>query len=449
MSTSRTCREQFETAKANAEAWEKGSCYGHAWWTKAAEVHHASPFYRLRAFCCGEDFETSPEDTTGTKVEFNFRPRNETVHLGEPEEHPFVQEYLRRLHKSQDDCQEVPVCSQHPTMLDFIALTSLFVVVSLCCFLRIRRLRPDPLHDHRDLVDLDAEAASRGMSAELALVSRASAHGVEKAQQQLQFIRSMDGLNVSDNSTYQLHGDMSGMSAETVGSAPMPSNWTMGGVWANSVQESSAAPQESSPPAQTSSAALESSTAAHEEAKFVESKDTAEVEKTLTKSVEEKTDEEVAVRKGTIHEATLQEEVVEWLQILSGEKLGVTDPSTDDIAAWLKDGRILCLTVNAIKPGTIKTINKGQMVFKQRENINYFNSACRDLGVTDTFPVNDLFEAKNMENVFTCIHALGGVSRTVAGFHGPFIGLKSNAVIGHTGFVDLRKKSAAMERPNL
>eukprot|EP00927_Polykrikos_kofoidii_P076237 TRINITY_DN7305_c0_g1_i6.p1 TRINITY_DN7305_c0_g1~~TRINITY_DN7305_c0_g1_i6.p1 ORF type:complete len:585 (-),score=107.09 TRINITY_DN7305_c0_g1_i6:101-1855(-) len=581
MSTEKTCLDKLKAARADADTWEKGSCYGHAWWVTTDEVHLSSPFYHLRTTCCGEAVSGAPEDTHGTMVNFSFRSRNEKVHLGQPEEDPFVQQYLRRrLHKSQDVCYETPVCSLQPTMLDFIVLTSLFVVIFLCCYLKVRQLRKNRVRDRRDLVDLDAEAASRGMSAELAIVSGASKHGVEKAQQQLQFIRSMDGLNVSDDDRYHIQGDAGSMGAGTVGGgAPLPSSWVVGeGSFAtprspvapqessapahessaaaqessaaqfsaaqssaapqessllahessaaaqkssaaqssatqssaapqesspqpsaaqssvahqessppaqessaaqssmaqfsaahqessppaqessaaqsfaapqessaqessaaqSSAAQSSAAPQESSPPAQESSAAqpiaapqesspqaekssaAQSSAAPQAVASTVKSTDTVEVDETFTNTVEEKADgkEEVAVRKLTLHE-----EVTEWLEILSGEKLTVTDPSVDDIAAWLKDGRVLCSAANKIKPNIVKSIKKGKIAIKHRENINSFLAACRSFGLEDTFDVPDLHEAKNMERVLTCIYALGGASRSVAGFEGPFIG---------------------------
>eukprot|EP00927_Polykrikos_kofoidii_P076239 TRINITY_DN7305_c0_g1_i8.p1 TRINITY_DN7305_c0_g1~~TRINITY_DN7305_c0_g1_i8.p1 ORF type:complete len:480 (-),score=59.77 TRINITY_DN7305_c0_g1_i8:119-1558(-) len=263
MSTEKTCLDKLKAARADADTWEKGSCYGHAWWVTTDEVHLSSPFYHLRTTCCGEAVSGAPEDTHGTMVNFSFRSRNEKVHLGQPEEDPFVQQYLRRrLHKSQDVCYETPVCSLQPTMLDFIVLTSLFVVIFLCCYLKVRQLRKNRVRDRRDLVDLDAEAASRGMSAELAIVSGASKHGVEKAQQQLQFIRSMDGLNVSDDDRYHIQGDAGSMGAGTVGGgAPLPSSWVVGeGSFAT--PRSPVAPQESSAPAHESSAAAQESSAA-------------------------------------------------------------------------------------------------------------------------------------------------------------------------------------------
>lgn len=124
-----------------------------------------------------------------------------------------------------------------------------------------------------------------------------------------------------------------------------------------------------------------------------------------------------------------------WLEALTGEKRGEAQP----FAAWLRDGRVLCLAANAIQPGICRKINKDAKPFKQMENITTFIGACRKLGVLekDVFSTVDLWEAKNLQVVMTCIFQLGSVVRTSApDFKGPFLGVKQNAKV-----VDVKRKN--------
>jgi hypothetical protein len=82
--------------------------------------------------------------------------------------------------------------------------------------------------------------------------------------------------------------------------------------------------------------------------------------------------------------------------------------------------------LNAIKAGTIKTINHSKMPFPQMENIAAYLAACKAWGMksSDLFMTKDLYENANMVIVVDNIHALGSLSRKQAGFHGPFLGVK-------------------------
>lgn len=82
--------------------------------------------------------------------------------------------------------------------------------------------------------------------------------------------------------------------------------------------------------------------------------------------------------------------------------------------------------LNKVKAGSVKKINTMNASFKQMENIGWFLDGARALGVapTDCFQTVDLYEEKNINQVIQMIHALGRVSRTVAGFSGPFLGPK-------------------------
>ena len=66
----------------------------------------------------------------------------------------------------------------------------------------------------------------------------------------------------------------------------------------------------------------------------------------------------------------------------------------DNFQEQLKDGQKLCKLMNALKPGSIKKINAGKLVFKWMENLENFNQACKAIGVSDmeTFQAVDLTE---------------------------------------------------------
>ena len=53
-----------------------------------------------------------------------------------------------------------------------------------------------------------------------------------------------------------------------------------------------------------------------------------------------------------------------------------------DLWEWLKDGHVLCEMVNKIKPGIIPKVGRAGMPFREMENIDMYNNACRSLGVT-------------------------------------------------------------------
>jgi len=110
-----------------------------------------------------------------------------------------------------------------------------------------------------------------------------------------------------------------------------------------------------------------------------------------------------------------------WMEQLSGMRAG-----GQSLHEFLKDGIVLCKAINTIKPGSVKTINNSTMPFKQMENVAAYLLACKALGMksSDQFMTKDLYENANMVIVVDNIHALGGLSRKVAGFSGPFIGVK-------------------------
>jgi hypothetical protein len=82
--------------------------------------------------------------------------------------------------------------------------------------------------------------------------------------------------------------------------------------------------------------------------------------------------------------------------------------------------------INKIKPGSVASINPSKMPFCQRENISGFLTGCRNLGLreTDLFMTVDLFENQNMSQVLQCLFGLGSVAQKIAGFRGPYYGVK-------------------------
>jgi len=96
--------------------------------------------------------------------------------------------------------------------------------------------------------------------------------------------------------------------------------------------------------------------------------------------------------------------------------------SEKDVQTPLKNGVLLCQLVNAIKPGSVKKINTGNMAFKQMENIGNFLAACENFGCqkVDLFQTVDLYEGNNIPQVVNGIFALG---RKVQSFYdGPRLG---------------------------
>lgn len=147
----------------------------------------------------------------------------------------------------------------------------------------------------------------------------------------------------------------------------------------------------------------------------------------LQDDVTDSISETLAKRKGTLHGDSLEEEIVSWLEEVSGETRGDLEFGT-----WLKDGQVLCRAANKVQPGIIKKINAQKMPFKQMENVTAFIGACRTLGVLekDVFSTVDLYEEKNLHVVMLSIFNLASVIRTTAtDFNGPYLGHAHNAKV--------------------
>jgi len=110
-----------------------------------------------------------------------------------------------------------------------------------------------------------------------------------------------------------------------------------------------------------------------------------------------------------------------WMENLSGMKAG-----SQTLQEFLKDGIVLCKAINAIQPGTVKTVNHSKMPFPQMENTARYLEVCKAWGMksSDLFQTKDLYENANMVIVVDNIHQLGALSRKQQGFAGPYIGVK-------------------------
>ncbi|KAL6055706.1 calponin [Balamuthia mandrillaris] len=96
-------------------------------------------------------------------------------------------------------------------------------------------------------------------------------------------------------------------------------------------------------------------------------------------------------------------EARQWIESVTGEQF-----ASEDFVEALKSGVLLCKLVNALKPGTIRTINTSSMPFKQMENIAAYINATRDMGVPDreNFMTVDLYESKDLAQVVQNILSL-------------------------------------------
>lgn len=100
----------------------------------------------------------------------------------------------------------------------------------------------------------------------------------------------------------------------------------------------------------------------------------------------------------------LEAEAQQWIEEVTGE------PFEGEFAKELRDGRRLCLLINAIRPGSVRRVNDSKTPFKQMENISNFLKACRAVGVPEysLFETVDLFELKDLVLVVKCLVRLRG-----------------------------------------
>jgi len=89
-------------------------------------------------------------------------------------------------------------------------------------------------------------------------------------------------------------------------------------------------------------------------------------------------------------------EAIEFIEQVTGEKL----PSSDFQTA-LKNGILLCKTINKLRPGTVPKYHSSKMPFKEMENVDAYLKGCTTLNVPTQylFMTVDLYEGKNLNQV--------------------------------------------------
>lgn len=110
-------------------------------------------------------------------------------------------------------------------------------------------------------------------------------------------------------------------------------------------------------------------------------------------------DAELAARREANYDFDSEREAQDWMEAVTGE------PFADEFGEELRNGKKLCLLINAIKPGAVRKVNDSRMPFKQMENISNFLKACRAVGVAEysLFETVDLFEGKDLGLVVRCL----------------------------------------------
>lgn len=110
-------------------------------------------------------------------------------------------------------------------------------------------------------------------------------------------------------------------------------------------------------------------------------------------------DAELAQKREANYNHGAEKEAQDWIEAVTGERFN------EDFGEELRNGRRLCLLINAIKPGAVRRVNDSRMPFKQMENISNFLKACRAVGVAEhsLFETVDLFEGKDLGLVVRCV----------------------------------------------
>lgn len=118
----------------------------------------------------------------------------------------------------------------------------------------------------------------------------------------------------------------------------------------------------------------------------------------------------------------LEKEAQEWVEAVIGRSLG-GEPFEDAI----RDGQVLCELMNKLKPGSVAKVNSSGGQFKMMENINNFQKALKEYGVSDVdvFQTVDLWEKnKDFASVINCLFALGRETYRHPEWTGPRLGPK-------------------------
>lgn len=124
--------------------------------------------------------------------------------------------------------------------------------------------------------------------------------------------------------------------------------------------------------------------------------------------------------KATTNE-TFKERVKKWIEEMLEVRIEC------ELIRGLKDGTVLCLLMNRVKPGCIRTIQFSDRPFRQMENVSSFIRALREFGVpeNDVFDTVDLFQHQNEELVLRGLQSFARVLQTkMPEFRGPRLELR-------------------------
>eukprot|EP00747_Dinoflagellata_sp_TGD_P111109 gnl/TRDRNA2_/TRDRNA2_171136_c0_seq1.p1 gnl/TRDRNA2_/TRDRNA2_171136_c0~~gnl/TRDRNA2_/TRDRNA2_171136_c0_seq1.p1 ORF type:complete len:839 (-),score=180.61 gnl/TRDRNA2_/TRDRNA2_171136_c0_seq1:34-2550(-) len=114
-----------------------------------------------------------------------------------------------------------------------------------------------------------------------------------------------------------------------------------------------------------------------------------------------------------------------WIHAVTGHADAAAAGSDEEemtMQVALRSGEALCDLVNAIWPGRITGILRGQVKpYRRVENISRFLRACSEIGVSaqNTFELVDLVEGKNLSRVVRCIQALAALVPEPPEYEGP------------------------------
>ncbi|KAK7108822.1 myophilin-like [Littorina saxatilis] len=115
---------------------------------------------------------------------------------------------------------------------------------------------------------------------------------------------------------------------------------------------------------------------------------------------------------------------LEWIKSVTGQQFRIEESNErykvmENFYQTLKDGKLLCLVLNAFLPDHMKldlrsktfqdTNNLAFAAARERERIEIFTQKIQEFGVpeVDCFPIDCLYERTNLNKVIACIRAFG------------------------------------------